>query len=176
MKEYTINLKLLNAVAPAVNVDPQRYYLSGIYIDDRDGFRHYTATNGHMLLTARETINGETLERPLLLGIKKAIKSKFEEVSLKVVDNTTVVIYAENKVVFDILDCEYPPYERVIPAETTPQATKYTIFEPSYLEEINKFVGDKCKVPLMEEVFSPALWIVEDGDIKKRAVLMPLRF
>lgn len=172
-----VSLNLINAVVPAVSKEASRYYLNGVYIEDKDGFRHYTATNGHVLLTAREPVEGEPMESPMIVKIQKAIKTKFNHVDLQIVNKDTVLLFADSKLVFDVIDATYPEYERVIPADTTPKAESYAIFDPEYLEIINKFVGSKTKRPLMETCQSAALWIVEDTKegIVKKAVLMPMR-
>ena len=176
---YTINLNIINQVLPAVAQKDNRSYLNVINIrDDADGWRHYTATNGHVLLTIKEAIEGERLQEALNLKITKALKCKYQvNAKLNIVDEETAVIIGEEKTAVDIIDCVAPEYERVIPAETTPAATKYAIFDPEYMEIVNKFVGEKTRVPLMESELSPALWIVEDKDkgIVKKAVLMPMR-
>jgi hypothetical protein len=174
MKEYTINLQLLNEVSPAVDKD--KWNLCGIYINDVDGFRNYTACNGHILLTARESITGDTLENPLFIKMQKAVKTKFKDVTLKIVDDKTALIYAENKLVFDILDNNFPDYERVIPAHDTPLCEHFAIFDPDYMKIINNFNGANNRIPLMENKGTPALYITERDNLKKRAVIMPIRY
>lgn len=176
---YTINLNIINQVLPAVAQKDCRNYLTVINIrDDADGWRHYTATNAHVLLTIKEAIEGERLKEPLNLKITKALKCKYQvNAKLNIVDEETAVIIGDEKTAIDIVDCVAPEYERVIPADTTPKAESYAIFDPEYLEIVNKFVGSKTKRPLMETRLSPALWIVEDTKegIVKKAVLMPMR-
>ncbi|MBO5843490.1 MAG: hypothetical protein J6Q96_01320 [Bacteroidales bacterium] len=177
MKKYELNCELMNAVLPAVSKEEVRYYLMGIYIEDVDGWRNYTATDGHILLTAKEAIEGEVLEKPLVLKIKKPIASKRLKIGyLQIVDEYTAVIVGEEKIAVDIIDCQYPDYRRVIPSDDTELAKEYAIFNPDLLKIVNKFIGSTNKRPIMENRMSPAMWVVEDVNLVKKAVLMPMRY
>jgi hypothetical protein len=172
MKEYKINIEAINSVLPAVSKEEVKYYMGGVNIEDKDGFRHYTATDGHILFTIKDEIDGDFLEKPLILKINKPLKYKNYTVGdLQVVDDETVVIKTnQEKVAVDIIDSTFPDVSRVIPPEYTPKAKEYAIFDPEYMKEVNKFIGTKGKIPLMENAKSPALWI--EGN--KKAVLMPM--
>ena len=176
MKKYELNCELINAVLPAVGREEVRYYLMGVYVEDVDGFRHYTATNGHILLTAKESIEGEVLEQPLALKIKKPIAAKrLKKGWLQIVDESTAVIVSDEKIAVDIIDCQYPDYRRVIPSDDTELAKEFAIFDPEYLKVVNKFIGSMDKIPQMQSCMSPAMWVVEEVDLVKKAILMPMR-
>ena len=176
MIKYELNCKLINEVLPAVSREESRYYLNGVFIEDVDGWRIYTATDGHILLTAKEAVIGETLEKPLVLKIKKPISCKrLVKGWLQIVDDYTAVITSDEKVAIDIIDCQYPDCRRVIPSDDTPTAKEYAIFDPDLLKIVNKFIGCKHQVPLMGDRLAPAMWIAQEEDLVKKAILMPMR-
>lgn len=174
MKEYKINIEALNSVLPATNKKEMGYFwLKGVFVEDKEGWRHYTATDGHILFTVKDEIEGDSLEKPLILKINKPLKYKNYTVGdLQVVDDETVVIKTnQEKVAVDIIDGIFPDYERVIPSEDTPKASEFALFDPDLLKKVYDFIELKCKVPLMENANTAALYIVGN----KRAVLMPMK-
>ena len=176
-KQYMVNIDLINSVLPAASDEPTRYYLCGVNIQDNDGFRHYTATNGHIIFTVKEAIEGEPLENPVTLKLGKAMKFKGTPIGfLSIVDKETAVLKSNvEKCAVDIIDSIYPSYELVIPAEREP-AKEYCAFDPEYIKKLNKFIpGANGLRPFMESSSCAALWIKEDDGIVKRAVVMPMR-
>lgn len=174
MKEYKINIEAINSVLPATNKKEKgRSYLNGVYVEDKDGFRHYTATEGHILFTVKTEIDGDSLEKPLILKINKPLKYKNYTVGdLQVVDDETVVVKTnQEKVAVDIVDGTYPDYERVIPPENTKKASEFALFDPDFLNKVYDFLGVRNQIPLMDDCISPALYIKDN----KRAVLMPMK-
>lgn len=177
MIKYGLNCKLINDVLPAACKDDAKYYLQGVYIEDVDGWRIYTATDGHVLLSVKEAIEGDVLEKPLILKIKKPIPCKrLERGWLQIVDEYTAVITSDEKIAVDIVDSQYPDYRRVIPSEDVQLAKEYVIFDPDLLKIVNKFIGCKHKVPLMENSLAPAMWISDDDGCERKAILMPIRY
>ena len=173
MKEYKINIEAINSVLPAVSKEPNRCCLNGVYIEDKKGFRHYTATDGRILFTVKDEIEGDSLEKPLILEINQPLKYKGNIIgTMQVVDDETIIIKTnQKKVVVDIIYGTYPDYERVIPSENTPKASEFALFDPDYSKKVYYFLGIKNQIPLMENANKPALWIKEN----KRAVLMPMK-
>lgn len=174
MKEYKINIDALNSVLPATDKkEKSRIYLNGVFVEDKDGFRHYTATDGHILFTVKDEIDGDFLEKPLILRIKKPLKYKGNVIGMmQVVDDETVVIKTnQEKVAVDIIDGTYPDYESVIPPEDTKKASEFALFDPEFLNKVYDFLGVRNQIPLMENANTPALYIKDN----KKAVLMPMR-
>lgn len=174
MKEYNINIEALNSVLPATDKKEKgRNYLNGIYVEDKEGWRHYTATDGHILFTVKDEIEGDSLEKPLILKINKPLKHKtYPFGGLQIVDDETVVIKTnQEKVAVDIIDCIYPDYERVIPSEDTQKASEFALFDPDLLKKVYDFIEKRNAIPLMENANTPALYITGN----KKAVLMPMK-
>ena len=95
---------------------------------------------------------------------------------LQIVDEYTAVITSDEKIAVDIVDSQYPDYRRVIPSEDVQLAKEYVIFDPDLLKIVNKFIGCKHKVPLMENSLAPAMWISDDDGCERKAILMPIRY
>ena len=182
-KTYKLNIELLNSVIPAMSKEDVRYHICGVHIEDKDGMRVYVATDGHKLFVAKELTDGELLpENGLTIKFKKEIgRSKLDFCEMVIVDEETVVIRTEKeKMALDIINAEYPNYEKVIPSENTEQAKQYCVFDPDLLKDVRKFIGkdNYLNVPKQDNVRSPAMWRVVDEDNKqiKIAVIMPLHF
>lgn len=182
-KTYKLNIELLNSVIPAMSKEDVRYHICGVHIEDKDGMRVYVATDGYKLFVAKELTDGELLpENGLTIRFKKELaKSKLDFCEMVIVDDETVVIRTEKeKLALDILNAEYPNYEKVIPSAETDVAKEYSVFDPDLLKDVRKFIGkdNYLKVPQQEEPSSPAMWRVVDEIEKKMkiAVIMPLRF
>lgn len=175
MKKYIVNLNLINAVIPAVCKD--RYYLGGVNIKDVDGFRHYTATNGHILLHTYEAYEGDALENPITIGITKTMKNKcLKNGEMVIVDDDTVVIKYGDKTVCDIIDHEYPEYERILNDAGDEKAPEYASFNPAYYKIIGDFIPKAhYMTPLMKSRTSPAKWCYDYEGTKFEAILMPIR-
>lgn len=176
-KEYCINLDLINSVLPAKSNDIQRYGLCGVYVEDKDGFRHYTATNGHVLLNVSEAIEGEPLEKPVILGIKKSIKFKGQVLgSLRLVDNDTAVIKTNvEKLAVDIIDTQYPDFRKILPAMDK-KAETYVSFNPDYMKIAVTFIPSVTEYrPYQETAGSACMWVNETNGVTKQAVVMPMR-
>lgn len=54
----TLNLDILNKMVNGVSTDSNRYYLNGIHIYDKEGFRYYEATDGYICFRAVAQIDG----------------------------------------------------------------------------------------------------------------------
>jgi len=181
-KTYRLNIELLNSVIPAMSKEQVRFNICGVYIQDKDGMRVYVATDGHKLFVAKELTEGELLpEKGIIVKFKKEIgKSKLDYCDMVIVDDETVVIRTEKeKLALDVINAEYPSYEKVIPSGKTEVAKEYSVFDPDLLKDVRKFIGpdNYLKVPQQESQDAPAMWRVID-DVEKKmkiAVVMPLR-
>ena len=174
-KVYEVNVGFINMVMQATSKD--RHHLKGVFIEDIDGFRHYTATDGHILFSIKESITGETLEEPLSLYFAKEIKHTkgISNGFMTIVDKDTVVVKTNEKAVADIIDCCYPNWRNVVPQERV-LATEFAMFDPDLLK---KCINFNCKVkstrPYMQDSNSPAMWEEKSGDIEQICIIMPLR-
>lgn len=182
-KTYRLNIELLNSVIPAMCKEEVRFNICGVYVQDKDGMRVYVATDGHKLFVAKELTEGELLpENGIIVKFKKEIgKSKLDYCEMVIVDDETVVIRTEKeKLALDVINAEYPSYEKVIPSGETEVAKEYCVFDPDLLKDVRKFIGNDnyLKVPQQESPEAPAMWrVIDDVDKKmKIAVIMPMRF
>lgn len=167
-----LNLEILNNVIPATSNDDTRYYLKGVYIEDKDGIRHYTACDGHILFTQSEEIEGDALPRSIILGVTKPIKDRLYKAELVLVDDTTAVLKTSPKTACDLVDAEYPDYRRIIPTDRE-VAKQYAQFDPDFMKKLFKFIPEaKTLAPYMENRKSPALWEKDN----KLAVIMPIQY
>lgn len=170
-----LNCEAINAVLPAVSKDPTRFYLQGVHIEDKSDNRIYTACDSHLLLMVKTPLDAddERLEKSYILKIDKPFRKKNFKAKFVVIDEETAILKSkiETKAA-EILDAQYPDVSSVIPADDTPEAKEYAVFDPDYLKKVNTFLGGKNYKPQMQYPHRPALWIVAN----KTAVLMPIRY
>lgn len=167
-----LNCEAINAVLPAVTKDRTRVYLQGVYLEDKDDNRIYTACDGTILLMVKTPLNDdeERLDKAYILKIEKPFGKKNFFADFIIIDEKTALLKSVETKTAEILDAQYPDVSRVIPANDTPEAKKYAVFDPDYLKKVSTFLGTIGRVPQMEDAGSPALWKKEN----RTAVLMPL--
>ena len=174
---YKLNLTTINKIVYGASKEPTRYWLNGIHIYDKDGFRYYEATDGHICFRAKDSIEGDTLPAEYIIKIQAPIKSKWKDCELVFADSETAVIKADTKQAFDIIDGQYPDIDHIMP-KNREFAKEYTMFQPDYLEKLMKAYGSMkilSETPIMEDCKAPAMWEWEDDGVKYTALLMPLR-
>lgn len=180
---YDVNATLINDVLPAASKDEVRYYLRVVHIEDKKGYRTYTATDGHILFSAEEKIGGKSMKQPLDIYIKSPLKmpNKYENrVLMEVVDKDTVVFKGcTSKTVADIVDCHYPDWRRVIEYDDEKKvlATQYALFNPRLMQKAFNFSRAVHEErPFMVDSKSPAQWEEKGKDYSKICVVMPMRY
>lgn len=174
---YKLNLTIINKIVCGVSKEPQRYYLNGIHIFDKDGARYYEATDGHICFRVTDAIEEDTLPADYIIKIQSPIKTKLKYGELVIADEETAVIKADTKCAFDIIDGSYPDINNILP-KNREFAKDYTMFDPDYLEKLIKAYGSMQILsvkPCMEDSKCVAMWEWEDDNVQYTALLMPLR-
>ena len=168
-----LNCEAINAVLPALSKKNISFRLQGVHIEDKEDMRIYTATDGRILLRVKTLLGAdeERLEKNYILKIDKPFGKKNYAADFIVIDEKTAILKSnfETKTA-EILDAQYPDVSRAIPADDTPEAKEYAVFDPDLLKKVNTFLDGKNFKPQMKSANSPAMWI-EDN---KTAVLMPM--
>lgn len=174
MEMYEINTEYLKKCLKVVSKDLAKYYLTGVFIHDKDDVRHYIGTNGHILVHCKEKFNGDSLKDGIIirpasaLGTRKCLKY----IPLKIYDEKTAVLEMnEKRVLCDIIDGRYPNYEAVIPTEVEPEK-EYVAFAPEYLLEMKRILGSSNIRPLSSGVDEPHIFKIDD---EVEVVIMPVR-
>lgn len=171
----TLNLDVLNKMVNGVSTEASRYYLNGIHVYDKDGFRYYEATDGHVCFRAVTQIDGDALPGDYIIKMQSAIKSKLKTCELVLADEDTAVIKCDVKQAFDIIDATFPDVERIIP-QNREFATQYTMFDPDLIKKLIKVYGCDQVLglrPIMADSTCPAMWEWEDDGINYTALVMP---
>lgn len=172
-----LNMIVLNKLVNGVSKEPTRYWLNGIHVYDKEGFRYYEATDGHICFRAVTQIEEDELNGDYILKIQAPIKSKCKDCELVFADSETAVIKADTKQAFDIIDGQYPDIDHIMP-KNREFAKNYTAFDPDYLDKLYKCYGNTvvwAMRPIQENETAPACWEWEDNEVKYTALLMPLR-
>ena len=177
----TLNTKFLNTCALGASKEATRYYLNGVFIHDKDGFRHYCATDGHILIYAKESIDEmpddqkEPLPRDIILQFTKPIKTCLGRCEFVINDKFATVFMGDKPDSFNIIDGCFPDYPKVMPdEEKTPDAHEFCMFAPEYLKIVREIFDKRYPENFkMESATSPCLMFNDDEPFK--VVLMPIR-
>ena len=149
IKTYEILNKMFLAI------DKKSYNEAFRYILVEDS-RKFTATNGHIMLQWEE---------------KEDVTFKFPEPRVYV--KMTHKLDDDREIIYET-DVNYLDYERILDNIPETYAEQYTMFDPKYIDILNKFMDDKwayCQKPKMRDSQSAAKW--EIGN--KICVIMPVR-
>lgn len=176
MDTYEINTDFFKKCLRVVVKDINHYNLRGVFIhDDKEGMRHYVGTDGHILVHCKEKANGPVLEKGMIIRPETTLGTRkcFKYAPLKVYDESTAVIYlgSERRILCDIIDGQYPSYERVIPVDVKPE-NEYVAFNPEYLIEMKRILGGCSIRPLSTGPTGPHIFRTTD---KIEIVIMPMR-
>lgn len=173
METYEINTEFFKKCLRAVSRDEHRYYITGVYLHDKEGIRHYVGTNGHILVHCKEKAVGPVLKEGIIikpttpLGTRKCLPYA----PLKVYDETTAILHLDKRILCDIIDGQYPNYKRVIPTDVKPE-NEYIAFDPQYLLEMKKILGSSTIRPLSAGPNEPHIFRTTD---EIEVVIMPVR-
>ena len=149
IKTYEILNKMFLAIDKKHPNDAFRYIL----VEDS---RKFTATNGHIMLQWEE---------------KEDVTFKFPEPRVYV--KMTHKLDDDREIIYET-DVNYPDYKRILDNIPETDAEQYTMFDPKYIDILNKFMDDKwacCQKPKMRDSQSAAKW--EIGN--KICVIMPVK-
>lgn len=150
IKTYEILNKMFLAIDKKSSNEAFKYIL----VEDS---RKFTATNGHILLHWEEK--------------EEDVTFKFPEPRVYV--KMTHKLDDDREIIYET-DVNYPDFESVLDTIPETEAEQYTIFDPKYIDILNKFMDDKwayCQKPKMRDSQSAAKW--EIGN--KICVIMPVK-
>ena len=187
-----LNANFLNDLLPAASVDKSRPYINGVFVEDVNGKRIYTATNGHVLLRQVGDIWADSDPLPeggILLKLPRKIKTLKNEMvnfMIKLIDGEEQgqIFGAKDNMLFDILKVKVPNLENIIDdTHFHIQRNAWIPCAPRYLELICRFFGNVAlESPLTNNddllYESCAMkWEKKDykGNLEKLAILMPVR-
>jgi hypothetical protein len=138
---YTINARLLKAVAVAMSKEETRYYLCGVSFTVKDNWAVLRATDGHRLILARQPcLIGDDCDviipRTLIDKIKLARKAA-PELTITITGGTVSLAYAAYIHYGALIDGVFPNTSQIV------QGVKSDIgeaaqFNPDYLADFKK--------------------------------------
>jgi len=184
-----LNTQILNDLLPAASKDKSRLYINGVFVEDVNGKRIYTATNGHILLRQTASIFTDSDPLPeggILLKLPrkiKATKSEMINFEFKLIDGKEQghIYGTKDNILFDIFREKVPNLERIIDdTKDYIQDEKWIPCAPSYLDMVCKFfVCAALPSPLTDkdDKTKAVKWEHRDfkENIEKLALLMPVR-
>jgi DNA polymerase-3 subunit beta len=116
--------RMIESTLFAVSMDETRFNLSGVYVENHEGWLRMVATDGHRLALMDGKISGELpskgmiLPRKGLAEVKKLLESgadRSDAVTLLVDGSIAKVIRGQAELFMRLIDGEFPDYRQVIP-------------------------------------------------------------
>jgi len=127
---FTFNLTkkdlsmLIEATAYAMAEQDVRYYLNGMLLDIKHGNIFAVAADGHRLAVnkAKTTIGNNIntqiiVPRKAIIELQRLLGKTEEEVQIYISENILMVCSEDFKLLARLLEGQFPPYDRVIPAD-----------------------------------------------------------
>jgi len=109
----------------SVSLDQTRQHLTGVRVESEGDTIRMVSTDGHRLSKAEEVVpGGWPLDTPILVPrkgiaeLKKMLDGSEQGCSLMVSDGVLFARVGNSALSIRLLDSEFPPYEKVIPATT----------------------------------------------------------
>jgi hypothetical protein len=159
--QTTINLRTLKAVNLAASTEEVRYYLRGVYVECRADHVIYSATNGNVLLCARENLPELEVDAPARLVGNFIIPSE----SIKAIKLASRADESRDKATFEVIshgaahgmlgdarvtfvDGTFPDWRRVVPGKPEPQPNNPAHFNFHLLGMFSTFAKAMGWAPL----------------------------
>ncbi|MCP5515498.1 MAG: DNA polymerase III subunit beta [Spirochaetales bacterium] len=114
-------IEMVNQTIFAVSDDETRYFMNGVYLESRDGKIIMVATDGRRLsLISKDSSslaeNFESIIIPVkILSLIKKLASGEGEFLLAVSEKTLFIKFDSNKIYSNLIEGQFPNYQRVIP-------------------------------------------------------------
>jgi hypothetical protein len=180
----TINVNFLKAALLFASDEQTRYYLKGVHLLRRGNHLRLTATDGHRLFCAMQTLDAPGDNFDVILprdGLKKAltgVQRNCEVLALELEwDGDRVKRAVLNDLAMAPVDGTFPTIERVVP-DGNAITGDVAAFNPVYLADIGKAAkllgAGAADFHLGYNGTSPAL-VTFGGTADALAVIMPLR-
>lgn len=116
--------RMIESTIFAVSLDEPRFNLSGVYVEDHDGWLRMVATDGHRLALIDGKVEGKLPEKGVILPRKGLAEvRKLLESGADTVDPVTFVldgsiarvVRGQGELFMRLIDGEFPDYHQVIP-------------------------------------------------------------
>jgi DNA polymerase-3 subunit beta len=184
----TLNVSFLKAAMLFSSAEETRYYLCGVHVLRRGAHLRLTATDGHRLFCAMQTLGDSGDDFDIILpseGLKKALTGlhrSTEDLALELergerAGRDVVIRATLNDINMTRIDGTFPDVSRVIP-DANAITGEVAAFNPLYLADIGKaakiLCGNVNGFHLGHNGGSPALVSFEASDAAF-AVVMPYR-
>ena len=116
--------RMIESTIFAVSMDETRFNLSGIYVENHDGWLRMVATDGHRLAMIDGKVEGKLPEKGAILPrkglseVKKLLESgadKNELVTFLLDGSIAKVVRGHGELFMRLIDGEFPDYHQVVP-------------------------------------------------------------
>ena len=156
-------IEMINNTIFAVSDDETRYFMNGVCLEESDGKISMIATDGRRLSLIKKDFNFtagsfETIIIPVkILGLIKKLASGEGEFSIAVSDRTIFIKFDSNKIYSNLIDGQFPNYQRVIPEKQ----------EYSAVIKKNDLLSALRRVSVLAEQKSKRIFlIIKEGSIE----------
>ena len=185
----TINVNFLKAALLFASDEETRYYLKGVHLLRRGDHLRITATDGHRLFCAAQTLDEPGDNFDIILprdGLKKALTGVHRNCEVLALDlewqSAVTLNPVKRAVLNDVsmapIDGRFPTIERVVP-DANSISGEVAAYNPLYLADIGKaakiLAGNVNAFHLGHNGNSPALVSFDPAAGQAFAVVMPYR-
>ena len=114
-------LEMVNQTIFAVSDDETRYFMNGVYLESRDSDIIMVATDGRRLSYIKKEFTPpeggfESIIIPVkILGLIKKLASGEGEFNIAISDKTLFIKFDNNSIYSNLIEGQFPNYQRVIP-------------------------------------------------------------
>lgn len=125
MRATTLDFgRMIESTIFAVSMDETRFNLSGVYVEDHDGWLRMVATDGHRLAMIDGKVEGKLPEKGAILprkGLAEVLKllesgtEKTDPVTFLLEGSIAKVVRGHSELFMRLIDGEFPDYRQVIP-------------------------------------------------------------
>lgn len=164
-------IEMINQTVFAVSDDQTRYFMNGVYMEQKDGKIFMVATDGRRLSHiskdfSSSTDNFEGIIVPVkILNLIKKLAGGEGDFFLAVSDKTLFIKFDENKLYSNLIDGQFPNYQRVIPEKQEKVAIIAKSDFLSALKRVSVLAEQKSKRVFMKFYKGKVDIFSEDTDI-----------
>ena len=149
-------IEMITHTSFAVSDDETRYFMNGVFIEKKENAFIMVATDGRRLSFIKKEFESvpENIESSIIpvkiLSLIKKLATEEGEFLIAIYDKTLFIKFDKNKIYSNLIEGQFPNYQRVIPEKQEQVAIVSKAELLSALNSVSVFVEQKSKRVLMK--------------------------
>jgi len=166
----------------AVSNDESRYFMNGVYFEKANGNLVMVATDGRRLSYIAKAVDIEpesikgVIIPPKILHLVRKLSTGEGNIFIALGDNNLFIRFNQHKLTSNLIDAQFPNYERVIPEE---QAQRFSVERQALqaaLRRVSLLVEEKSRRILLNVQSGNLVVSSSEGDIGMAKEEMPCEY